>query len=79
MDHSYALWHWNPQSIEIVEKKWLGDTLGSVELKVPPVWAAELTQENFLDTQEVLKQMESLIAGNSETSNWMEPIPVEIP
>ena len=79
MDHNFALWRWNPQSVEIVDKKWLGDVFGNVEIKVPPLWAAELAQENFLDTQEVLKQMEALISGNGETSNWMDPIPIDIP
>lgn len=79
MDHNFALWRWNPQSVDIVDKKWLGDAFGNVEIKVPPLWASELAQENFLDTQEVLKQMEALIAGNGETSNWMDPIPVDIP
>jgi hypothetical protein len=79
MYHSFALWRWNAQSVGIVDGKWLKDTLNSVELKLPTIWSSEMAQENFLDTPDVLKQMESLIAGRAENENWMEPIPVELP
>jgi hypothetical protein len=79
MDHCYALWRWNPQSAVIVEQKWLKDSVQSVELKLPPIWTSQISQEHFLDTPDVLKQLEALITGPAESENWMDPIPLDLP
>jgi hypothetical protein len=79
MDHSFALWRWNPQSAIIVDQKWMKDSLQSVELKLPSLWSSDLSQENFMDTADVLKQLESLISGGTESESWMEPIPLDLP
>jgi hypothetical protein len=79
MDHNFALWRWRPESVGIVDQKWLKNTLNSVELKLPPMWASQVSQENFLDAPEVLKQMESLITGSGDVGTWMDPIPLDIP
>jgi hypothetical protein len=76
MDHSDALWQWNPHSAVIVNQKWLKDSLQSVELKLPPLWTAQITQEYFLNTLDVLKLFELLIACPPESESWMEPIPL---
>jgi hypothetical protein len=55
------------------------DALQSVELKLPPLWSSQLSQENFMDTADVLKQMESLIGGTNESESWMQPIPLDLP
>jgi hypothetical protein len=79
MDDSFALWRWNPQSAIIVDQKWMKDSLQSVELKLPPLWSSELSQENFMDTADVLKQLESLISGATESESWMESLPLDLP
>ena len=79
MDHNYVLWRWSPLTSTIVDKKWMKDTLSTVELKLPQIWNAEISQENFLDTPDILKQMETLVSGTAETDNWMEPIPLDLP
>lgn len=79
MDHHYSLFRWNPLAATIVDKAWMKDTLSTVELKLPQIWEAEVSQENFLDTPDILKQMESLVTGADETDNWMEPVPLDLP
>lgn len=79
MDHNYSLWRWNPLTPSIVDKKWMKDALSTVELKLPQIWEAEISQENFLDTPDILKQMETLVSGTAEPDSWMEPIPLDIP
>lgn len=72
------MWRWNPQSVAIVDQKWLKEPLNQVELKLPTVWSSEHAQENFLDTPDIIKQMETLINGTAESENWMEPIPIDL-
>jgi hypothetical protein len=79
MDHSFALWRWNPESAAIVDQKWLKETLNTVELKLPPIWSSQISHENFLDTPDVLKQMEALITGTNDADTWMDSIPLDIP
>jgi hypothetical protein len=79
MDHSDALWHWNPQSEVIINQKWLKDSFQSVELKFPPLWTVQIAHEHFFDTSDILKQFESLIIGPFESDNWMEPISLNLP
>lgn len=78
-DHNYALWRWNPLVGSSINEKWLKENLATVELKLPPQWQTEITQENFLDTPDILKQMEALVAGNEEDDNWMDMVTIEIP
>ncbi|OHS93209.1 hypothetical protein TRFO_40516 [Tritrichomonas foetus] len=79
MDHNYVQWRWNPMTASIVDKKWMKDTVSTVELKIPQIWSTEIAQENFLDTPDILKQMETLASGAAEADNWMEPVPLDIP
>jgi hypothetical protein len=79
MDHCYALWRWNPQSAVIVDQKWLKDSLQSVELRLPTIWTSQISPERFLDTPDVLKQLETLITGPTESESWMDPIPLDLP
>jgi hypothetical protein len=50
-----------------------------VELKLPPFWSAQISQERFLDTLDVLKQLESLIICLAESESWIEPILLDLP
>lgn len=79
MDHCFALWRWNPQVVEIVDKKWIHDVVGSSELKLPEHMMQEVRQDTFVDNIEVLKQMETIITGTEEEKSWMEVTPLEIP
>jgi hypothetical protein len=69
---------WNPQSAVIVDQKWLKDLLQSVELKPPLIWTVQIAQEHFLDTPDILKQLESLITCPTENQSWMEPILLDL-
>lgn len=79
MDHCLALWRWNPQVVEIVDNKWLCDTLMTTELRLPEALAMEVQQEVFTESSEMLKQMEALISGAEDIPEWLEPMPLDIP
>jgi hypothetical protein len=40
-----------------------------VELTFPLLWPAQISQEHFLDTPDILNQLESLITGPTENGN----------
>jgi hypothetical protein len=50
-----------------------------VELKLPPLWSAQIAQEHFLDMPDVLKQLESLITCLAESESRMESILLDLP
>ena len=73
-DGNYCLWQWNPEAGVIIKAKAMKDNMKDVELKLPPEWQSEISEEAFIDNMDVLKQMESLVSGMVEDDNWMEPV-----
>jgi hypothetical protein len=63
----------------VVHQKWLKELLQSVELKLPPLWTAQIAQEYFLDTPDVLKQLESLITCPDESESLTSLILLDLP
>ena len=75
-DGNYVLWKWRPQEGVIVTKKNMADKIKDVELKLPPEWQSEMSEETFLDNMDILKQMESLVSRIVGTDDWFEPIQI---
>ena len=78
-DHNYALWRWNPLVATAVEHKWLGEVLGSVEIKDPSMPDSDFIRENSLNTPDILKEMEAIASGEIVTQDWIDPVPLDIP
>ena len=76
-DGNYTLWKWRPQEGVILKQKDIVDKFKDVELKLPPEWQSEMSEEAFLDNMDILKQMESLVSRMVDTDDWFEPIQID--
>ena len=62
-----------------MEHKWLGEVLGSVEIKDPTMPDTDFIHESSLNTPDILKEMEAIASAEVVAQNWIDPVPLDIP
>ena len=76
-DHDFTFSKWNSESINIIKLNYLKKNNNLINLKFPIQWENEISEDQFIDSSEVLKQLNSLAAGIVNNSDWVDLPPPE--